>query len=606
MRSFGLVALLGVSLVTHPGAAQLQTPAALEQACVAGDAAACTRLGESYEFAMGPFNRGRDPDQKAAVPFYERACNGGHGQGCWRLAAIYEKGPAALRDFAKAGDFYGKACDAAYAQGCGDLAGMYEKGTGVAVDPERTKTLHARAVSLVVAACDRGDAEGCLRLGHVHNQGWYGLAKNPAEALRAFDRACTLGEPIGCDQASGLLSQGASGVARDSARAQQLHARSRDLVVSRCDAGNVDACTSLMTPIGDYKACLAGEPDACWRVGRNYVPEHAESPGDYSRALHFFLMSCEIDAEHCHPAAEILAEGRSGVKADPARAIELFTRACDAGDGGSCQELATRYRSGAGVTRDPVRAAALYQRVCDLDPGSCTEFANLLMRGEGVERNPGRAVKLFEEPCRLRDSDACVQIGLAYRDGNGVPRDTAAALKQLGDICRFETAAGCREACDLGDGEACMRAASKIESGSTGPSNAADADALYERAAQLLEGECSRGTRESCNAMSRLFAQVKPLLFKNAALALRFYTRLCEAEPGEACHRAAGIHDRGEGVPVNRTRAAALYVQGCEGGQLESCVRGAEIYRLGQGVAVDLRRAAYLTERADEIRRFRR
>ena len=74
---------------------------------------------------------------------------------------------------------------------------MHEKGTGVPVDPARTKTLHARAVSLVVAACDRNEAEGCLRLGHLHNQGWYGLARNPADALRAFERTCTLGEVNG-------------------------------------------------------------------------------------------------------------------------------------------------------------------------------------------------------------------------------------------------------------------------------------------------------------------------------------------------------------------------------------------------------------------------
>src|SRR4029453_8421658 len=98
VRVFGVAALFSVAIVTHPGAAQLQTPAALEKACIAGDSAACTRLGESYEFAMGPFNRGREPDQKAAVPFYERACKGGDGQGCWRLAAIYEKGLAAFRD----------------------------------------------------------------------------------------------------------------------------------------------------------------------------------------------------------------------------------------------------------------------------------------------------------------------------------------------------------------------------------------------------------------------------------------------------------------------------------------------------------------------------
>src|SRR4029450_11834552 len=102
--------------------------------------------------------------------------------------------------------------------------GMHEKGTGVPVDPARSKTLHARALSLVVAACDRGDAVGCLELGHLHSQGWYGLTRNPAEALRAFERACTLGEPIGCDQASGLLSPGARGVRTrgDARRAHRL------------------------------------------------------------------------------------------------------------------------------------------------------------------------------------------------------------------------------------------------------------------------------------------------------------------------------------------------------------------------------------------------
>ena len=57
------------------------------------------------------------------------------------------------------------------------------------------------------------------------------------------------------------------------------------------------------------------------------------------------------------------SEGR-GVAASPTRSRELWTTACDGGDGEACAELAKLYATGKGVHADRKRAAALYARAC--------------------------------------------------------------------------------------------------------------------------------------------------------------------------------------------------------------------------------------------------
>jgi TPR repeat protein len=205
---------------------------------------------------------------------------------------------------------------------------MHEQGSGVPRDPARAKTLNERAVALESASCDRSDARACVRLAGQHTRGAFGLATDPAQALRLYVRACALDDSAGCSQAAYLASQGVPGQPPDRARAEKLQARSRELIVSQCDAGNIHACTTLMTPIADYKACLAGDVDSCWRVGRTYIPAGPERPGDYSRALHFFLKACDLDAAHCGPAAELYAEGR--VPADLGRPRSSPARATPA------------------------------------------------------------------------------------------------------------------------------------------------------------------------------------------------------------------------------------------------------------------------------------
>jgi uncharacterized protein len=59
------------------------------------------------------------------------------------------------------------------------------------------------------------------------------------------------------------------------------------------------------------------------------------------------------------------AAGRGGLTKDPARAVTLFQRACDAGNMRGCTNLGLSYEIGqGGLPKSAVRAMALQQRAC--------------------------------------------------------------------------------------------------------------------------------------------------------------------------------------------------------------------------------------------------
>ncbi|MDW8363663.1 MAG: tetratricopeptide repeat protein, partial [Myxococcales bacterium] len=76
--------------------------------------------------------------------------------------------------------------------------------------------------------------------------------------------------------------------------------------------------------------------------------------------------------EDCVPAgtAALVREGDQyrdglGVAQEYARAMELYQRACEAGNMGGCTNLGLMYQHGRGVAQDRARAALFYQRVCE-------------------------------------------------------------------------------------------------------------------------------------------------------------------------------------------------------------------------------------------------
>lgn len=172
--------------------------------------------------------------------------------------------------------------------------------------------------------------------------------KNDAKgAFRANERACALGEALACKDASLALIEGA-GTKKDIARGLELMART----------------------------CQGGPPD--WR------------------------------AAICVDLAEMLSSGENGVPKDPARAIALAKKACDA-DGSVCSgalDIAVAQKNDA-------EAFAMATRGCadatDID--MCLKLGDFYAKGVGTKADAARAKELWEKNCKDGNEDACARLG---------------------------------------------------------------------------------------------------------------------------------------------------------------------------------------------------
>ncbi|MFC2344547.1 tetratricopeptide repeat protein [Campylobacter sp.] len=62
----------------------------------------------------------------------------------------------------------------------------------------------------------------------------------------------------------------------------------------------------------------------------------------------------------------ILYSNGQGVKQDIKKAVELFSKACEAGDIKGCYNLGFSYASGQGVNKDKQAAKKYFGKACDM------------------------------------------------------------------------------------------------------------------------------------------------------------------------------------------------------------------------------------------------
>jgi TPR repeat protein len=157
-----------------------------------------------------------------------------------------------------------------------------------------------------------------------------------------------------------------------------------------------------------------------------------------------------------------------------------FTRACNAGEAGSCSVLGVMHEVGAGVTPDRDRAVAFYEGACQAhNLRACSNLGDLMLRDASVTRQPWRALTLLRTACGGGEGRACERVGRAYRDGENGKRDrlTAAAFFEKG--------------CGDGDPRGCAELASEIVLRGNEVESAQRVPALLERA-------CLGGHVDSC------------------------------------------------------------------------------------------------------------
>jgi TPR repeat protein len=169
----------------------------LTQACTAGVAADCARLGHMYEVKLGVTQ-----DFATAKDLYTKACNAGNAEGCGRLGFLYYHADGVAEDDKKARELYTKGCNGNYIHACFNLGKLYDDGTGVPVD-------YGHAAQLYKKACDGGDGNGCGELGYLYVTG-LGVPQDWDRAKPLLQKGCSMGSQVGCVQLDNINRAAAS------------------------------------------------------------------------------------------------------------------------------------------------------------------------------------------------------------------------------------------------------------------------------------------------------------------------------------------------------------------------------------------------------------
>ncbi|KAA8709557.1 tetratricopeptide repeat protein [Helicobacter canis] len=116
-----------------------------EKGCGLNDMLSCGMLGTLF----------LDENDKQAFRFYDKACNGGLGLGCFQVGvALYFGKMGVAKDLVKAKSYYRKGCELNYAAACFNLGFMYANGESVAKN-------ETKALDLYEKACKLGERQGC-------------------------------------------------------------------------------------------------------------------------------------------------------------------------------------------------------------------------------------------------------------------------------------------------------------------------------------------------------------------------------------------------------------------------------------------------------------
>jgi TPR repeat protein len=225
-----------------------------QKACEAGEARACTVLGQLARAGTGVAK-----DDAAAGKWLEMGCSGGDGAGCTAL------GKLSASDGARSLLLFEKGCSGGDVAGCA-AAGAQHLGTGA--PGAKRETLRAR--DFLSKACDGGDAASCASLGALYDAGDPQLPKQPILAEMMLRRGCMRGAMDACGGLGMLLLSKQGGNPNDAKMQLERACLGRDVL----------ACAALKVAFGDARpvpidvkqrmalntACMGGSARACANV----------------------------------------------------------------------------------------------------------------------------------------------------------------------------------------------------------------------------------------------------------------------------------------------------------------------------------------------------
>lgn len=121
------------------------------------------------------------------------------------------------------------------------------------------------------------------------------------------------------------------------------------------------------------KSCDNKEPKVCNDLGKKYYHGQGVRKNP-SQGLVFFEKGCERGyAESCYNLGAMYERGETGGSSRYHKARKYFQQACDGGEGEACHALGLMYAYGKVVRADRAKAVDYFGKACDLNwSESCT------------------------------------------------------------------------------------------------------------------------------------------------------------------------------------------------------------------------------------------
>lgn len=560
--------LEGWAIVRDSTAKNRRGHALIEAACAAGESLGCYTLG-----LAAWSGRGEPKDASRAAQIWRKACGGGDQLACTGLAYLLDVGQGAKRDSTQAARLLEQACKGGDGNACSYLGGLLWKGRGVAMN-------HVRAGELFEEACRGGSVRGCAALGVLR------VVEGQTKEARPFlELACSASDAAACMllgvwlEDFGAVADAVPPLTMACERDQGLACRALGLLYARGRVANRSNTTSAAL---FERACDLEDAIGCY----NWAIE-LEHRGDYSAAAIPVRKACRLEPDkECGELARLAFLGK-GMARDPALALKIWTKACDAGDAEGCSGLALAYQQGVGVKLDLSKAASLYRKACDNNnPNACGLLAELVRDGKGVPRDLPGALVLFERSCNAGEAALCVHAGLAYQNGQGVAANAAKALELFARACSAGEGTGCANAgyylretkkdskgafayfekgCELADSLSCVLLSDAYDVGDPVSKDRVRARVLSERA-------CTAGNASGCLRVAHSIMVSKSVADYPRARALS--DTACRAKLAHGCHILGALLRDGLGGPKDSAKSHGLLKGACDQGDKDACATG--------------------------------
>jgi TPR repeat protein len=138
--------------------------------------------------------------------------------------------------------------------------------------------------------------------------------------------------------------------------------------------------------------------------------------------------------------------------------IAYLQKRCDDGHIRSCGALAANYASGfgAGSTDEKnLQAIKYFKLVCEQGSGnSCVSLSNVYRMNLKDLKNAKfykkkalqvyqNSAKVYQQKCDQKDAEACAELALLYKEGDGVAKNLKKAMSLLEKSCDLNSGLGC-------------------------------------------------------------------------------------------------------------------------------------------------------------------